>query len=430
MKNRSISISFFVLVVTLFLTSCIFEYTQNGDNDEELNKIKNVILQIFDNYTMFDVDGIMSYFSDDFLNDGVDFFEERNIWYDRLGKEVEILSFASIQLLGDYAVVSFTIDWDGDVYSVPLDGIFTDLVYLKKSRNTWKVFGNQQQFPSNYSIALDTYPDGANIYLNGLKLDYTTPYTIQDLSVGSYVVGVYLKGFNEIWDEIYVDKDTTIVYYLQQPTYPTPQFFIDSPQNGEVIYDDQFFLSGHINEFLGDYAIMNVNGNEQTVDVDDFGDFHQYITVYDDVNEFFLRATNTSGNTGISDDMIVYWSEDQTTLQIQLTWNTDNTDVDLHVWDPFGNYCYYGNVYGIPDGQLEVMDDDGYGPEIFVQQPASSGIYHIKAHLFDGHSEIDPTTAMIEIILNGSSYFLGPYEFTADGNDEGAWWDAGEFEVE
>ncbi|HEX37444.1 MAG TPA: PEGA domain-containing protein [Candidatus Cloacimonetes bacterium] len=420
----------FLLAVVFLLSACIFEYTENEDNEEELNKIKNVILQIFDEYTMFDVDGIMEYFSNDFLNDGVDYFEERNLWYDRLGKEVEILSFASIQLLGDFAVVSFTIDWDGIVYSVPIDGMFTDLVYLKKFSNTWKIYGNQQQYPSEYSIAMDTYPDGASIYLNGLKLDYTTPYTIQDLSAGNYVIGVYLKGFNEIWEELYVNRDTTIIYYLEEPTYPTPEIFIDSPQNGDVIYEDQFFLSGYINEFLGDYAILNINGNEQTVSVDEFGDFHEYITVYDVVNELFLRATNSFGNTGISEDLTVYWSAEDPTLQIELTWNTDNTDVDLHVWDPFGNYCFYGDVYGIPDGQLQIMDDDGYGPEIFLQQPVSSGTWHVKAHFYEGYSEINPTTAMIEIILSNTSYFYGPYEFTGDGDDEGAWWDIGEFVVE
>jgi len=87
---------FFLLIALFVLTSCIFEYTENGDNDEDIEKIKQVFLNIFDEFTMFDVDGVMEYFSADFLNDGVDYFEERNIWYDRLGASVEIMSYASI----------------------------------------------------------------------------------------------------------------------------------------------------------------------------------------------------------------------------------------------------------------------------------------------------------------------------------------------
>ncbi len=65
----------FLLIMLLVLTSCIFEYTENGDTDEDLEKIRQVFLNIFDEFTMFDVDGVMEYFSSDFLNDGVDFLK-------------------------------------------------------------------------------------------------------------------------------------------------------------------------------------------------------------------------------------------------------------------------------------------------------------------------------------------------------------------
>jgi len=292
----------------LVLTSCIFEYTENGDTDEDLEKIRQVFLNIFDEFTMFDVDGVMEYFSSDFLNDGVDFFEERNIWYDRInvGASVEILSYAGIQISGDYAFVSFTIEYNGVEYSVPLDGVFTDLVYFKKFGDEWKVYGNQQEYGSTYSIDVDTNPNGASLYLNGIKLDYTTPYTMNNLSEGNYIVGIYLKGYNEIWKELYLSADTTMYYQLELPSYPIPKFFIDNPHEGDIIEDDVFFLLGHVNNFEGSYAILNMNGAEQTVEIDGFGDFHTYIDIYNQTNTFYLRATNSSGNTGISDDITVY----------------------------------------------------------------------------------------------------------------------------
>ncbi len=301
---------FFILIALLVLTSCIFEYTENGDNDENLEKIKQVFLSIFNEFNMFDVDGIMEYFSADFLNDGIDFFEERSIWYDRLGASVEILSYAAIQINSDHAFVSFTIDYNGVEYSVPLDGVFTDLVYFKKYNDEWKVYGNQQEFGSSYSIDVDTNPSGASLYLNGIKLDYTTPYTMDNLSVGNYIVGIYLKGYNEIWKELYLSADTTMYYYLELPSYPTPVFNIINPLDGDIINDDEFFLSGYVNDFLGTYAILNMNGEEQTVEVDEFGDFHQYIDIYDQTNTFYLRATNSFGNTGISEDITVFRVED------------------------------------------------------------------------------------------------------------------------
>jgi hypothetical protein len=302
----------FLLIALFVLTSCVFEYTENGDNDEDLEKIKQVFLNIFDKFTMFDVDGVMEYFSTDFLNDGVDYFEERNIWYDRLdvGASVEIISFATIQINSDHAFVSFTIDYNGVEYSVPLDGVFTDLVYFKKFDDEWKVYGNQQEFGSTYSIDITTNPSGASLYLNGIKLDHTTPYTMDNLSVGNYVIGIYLKGYNEIWKELYLSADTTMYYYLELPTYPIPEFFIDNPQDGDIIEGDNFFLLGHVNNFEGSYAILNMNGEEQTVEVDGLGDFHTFIYIYDQTNTFYLRATNSSGNTGISEDITVFQGVD------------------------------------------------------------------------------------------------------------------------
>ena len=301
---------FFLLIALFVLTSCIFEYTENGDHEEDLEKIKQVFLNIFDEFTMFDVDGVMEYFSADFLNDGTDYFEERNIWYDRLGASVEVLSYASILINNNHAYVSFTIDYNGVEYSVPLDGVFTDLVYFKKFDDEWKVYGNQQEFGNTYSIDITTNPSGASLYLNGIKLDHTTPYTMDNLSAGNYVVGIYLKGYNEIRKDLYLSADTTMNYYLELPPYPTPVFNIINPPDGYIAYGDDFFLSGYINEFDGSYAILNMNGEEQTVEVDEFGDFHKYINIYDQTNTFYLRATNSSGNTGISEDITVFQGVD------------------------------------------------------------------------------------------------------------------------
>jgi len=419
------------LLITLFvLTSCIFEYTENGDHEEDLEKIKQVFLNIFDEFTMFDVDGVMEYFSADFLNDGTDYFEERNIWYDRLGASVEVLSYASIIINNNHAYVSFTIDYNGIEYSVPLDGVFTDLVYFKKFDDEWKVYGNQQEFGNTYSIDITTNPSGASLYLNGVKLDHTTPYVMDNLSVGNYVVGIYLKGYNEIWKELYLSDDTTMYYYLELPSYPTPVFNIINPQNGDIIYGDDFFLSGYVNEFEGSYAILNMNGEEQTVEIDEFGNFHKYIDIYDETNTFYLRATNSSGNTGISEDITVFRGDDERQLRVSVYWDTDNTDVDLHVWGPDGNHCYYGDVYAIPNGALITIDDDGYGPEVFEQQPLTYGAYTIKTHLYDGHDYLNPTTAEVEISLGDDTYFYGPHEFTAEGDNDGAWWEVTIFNVE
>jgi len=110
-------------------------------------------------------------------------------------------------------------------------------------------------------------------------------------------------------------------------------------------------------------------------------------------------------------------------LLISLLWDTNNTDVDLHIWGPEGNHCYYGDIYAIPNGELTIINDTGFGPEEFQQEPVSIGTYIIKAHFYDGYNAANPTSAEIMISLCGESFSYGPYEFTADGNNDGAWWE-------
>lgn len=56
----------------------------------------------------------------------------------------------------------------------------------------------------------------------------------------------------------------------------------------------------------------------------------------------------------------------------RIDWDTDDTDVDLHVWDQFGNHAYYLQQDEIPDADLSVDITTGFGPEIFTDQRSPS----------------------------------------------------------
>ena len=49
-------------------------------------------------------------------------------------------------------------------------------------------------------------------------------------------------------------------------------------------------------------------------------------------------------------------------------------------------------------------------------------------HFFSGYDPENTTEAEIEITYNETTYNGSYNEFTADGDDEGAWWDVGSFE--
>jgi hypothetical protein len=69
-------------------------------------------------------------------------------------------------------------------------------------------------------------------------------------------------------------------------------------------------------------------------------------------------------------------------LVIMITWNTDNTDVDLHVIEPSGEECYYGHRRTRSGGSLTQDVTQGYGPEMYTLTGGQTGQYKVRAHYF------------------------------------------------
>lgn len=67
---------------------------------------------------------------------------------------------------------------------------------------------------------------------------------------------------------------------------------------------------------------------------------------------------------------------------VTITWNTDNTDVDLHVTEPSGEECFYSHRNTQSGGSLTQDVTQGYGPEMYVLPRAPKGSYDIRAHYF------------------------------------------------
>ena len=71
-------------------------------------------------------------------------------------------------------------------------------------------------------------------------------------------------------------------------------------------------------------------------------------------------------------------------LMVVITWNTDNTDVDLHLREPSGEECYYSHRKSASGGFLSNDATDGFGPEMYYLEKAPAGQYHIDVDYFRG----------------------------------------------
>ena len=119
-------------------------------------------------------------------------------------------------------------------------------------------------------------------------------------------------------------------------------------------------------------------------------------------------------------------------LHVRLRWNTDETDVDLHLVRPNGQLwtcegdCYFASAapnWGDPnrfedDPFLDVDNVDGFGPENINLEAPAAGTYHIYVHYWANHGGNEPA-AEVDILQFGqvvASY--GPQQF---GNVDEVW---------
>ena len=82
-------------------------------------------------------------------------------------------------------------------------------------------------------------------------------------------------------------------------------------------------------------------------------------------------------------------------LVITLAWNTDRTDVDLHVTDPTKETCNYGNTETRLGGQMTQDIQGGYGPEMFTLPTGRPGTYVVQANMFRSDTRRQGTNTRI-----------------------------------
>jgi len=71
-------------------------------------------------------------------------------------------------------------------------------------------------------------------------------------------------------------------------------------------------------------------------------------------------------------------------LAVAIEWNTDATDVDLHVVEPGGEHCFYGHQDTALGAHLSRDVTQGLGPELYVLPEVASGEYLVFVHYFAG----------------------------------------------
>ena len=89
-------------------------------------------------------------------------------------------------------------------------------------------------------------------------------------------------------------------------------------------------------------------------------------------------------------------------IRVVLSWDTNNTDIDLWVTDPVGKKCFYSKKRTVIGGYMTNDFTGGYGPEMFTLRYAGKGKYKIQANYYGSSNQSlsGEVTLYVELFLN------------------------------
>jgi len=84
---------------------------------------------------------------------------------------------------------------------------------------------------------------------------------------------------------------------------------------------------------------------------------------------------------------------------VWLGWDTDQTDVDLHVREPTGEEVFYGHNRSRSTGSGVSRDfTQGFGPEVYTCVHAPAGTYHVETNYYTSHQDSTATGSTSAVV--------------------------------
>jgi uncharacterized protein YfaP (DUF2135 family) len=208
--------------------------------------------------------------------------------------------------------------------------------------------------------------------------------------------------------------------YLVSPK--TASISIQSPINGQTYADRVITLSGTSNGFQritngqvevnGIATTLTVTGNTTFSQLIELNSGQNYIKVScDGISDSGEQASASSELTVVGDFPLI-------PLFTEMRWNTDNTDVDLHLVGPNGEDCYYNHMSTSWGGFLDIDNIRGYGPEhITIPELKMTGTYRLFVHYFAERGHGTSNVWVYVSTTSGEKQF-GPYPLK---NNKDSW---------
>lgn len=139
-------------------------------------------------------------------------------------------------------------------------------------------------------------------------------------------------------------------------------------------------------------AKLVVNGTAMPLSLDEAGNFARPYAFGVGSNSVEVRSPDGKETKRVQ-FYEGYTGKPQARLRVVLAWDSDGTDLDLHVISPDGQHVFYGNRTVENGGALDVDVTTGFGPEIFASVSPPKGAYHVFINYY-GSGGDEPQQAL------------------------------------
>ena len=191
------------------------------------------------------------------------------------------------------------------------------------------------------------------------------------------------------------DSSEKKIRFSQVVQYPdvgvnTPE---DQPDSGMI----EGFIRGNIKN-SSKLLTLIVNGNAMPLKASS-GRFKRPYSFGNGANNVEVRSVNGKVKAKVQ-FYDVKKNGTQSRIRIILSWDTDGTDLDLHVINPVGGHCHYGNRKLSDGSALDIDVTTGYGPEIYGSPGIHKGPYLVYINYYGRSSDKEITIANVSIITH------------------------------
>lgn len=331
--------------------------------------------------------------------------------------------------------------------------------------------GGGSQPPLNYTLSGSVVEADTRNPISGAVVSLDSKQVVTDpegnfqftkVAAGGHTLKVRFEGYNDHQEQVTLKADSTVTVELNTDGPIVNLDALVGVTDGAVVDEAMLTLTGNVNDLLTTRGEVNplttaisisqlqaiVNGTVFNIEVEDDGHFEQPVPLDPGANTIQLRVFDHQGNAGTSNILRVRVTLPRLDLRVILSWDTADTDVDLHVfqrrvdepnvvaaydyWDENRHVYWYNDIpsdFGDTEASnpiLDIDDTDGYGPETVLLQEATPGNYHIWVHYYDAlgsNVEEVPSKATVRIILNGGTDDAETYVFDQMlSNDWDVWY--------